>query len=110
VTPRLWLVSALVVLAAGCGASDEGPAKKVAGDYARAFAGGDFARACALTTAPGPKCEEALRSLHDGTDINSEVKSVTVDGDRATATFEGKSFPVPLEKRGGEWRVAIRGS
>jgi hypothetical protein len=109
VTPRLWLVSALVVLAGCGGASDEDQVKDVAGQYAQAFADRDYASACAVTTAPGPSCEDALRTLREaaGSDIKSTVKSVSVNGDRATAAFAGEPFPVPLEKRDGKWLVTI---
>jgi hypothetical protein len=106
VTPRLWLASALVAVA-GCGASEEGAVKAVAGAYTQAFADGDYKRACSLTTAPGRDCEQALRALHDGSVRNTKVKSVSIDGDRATAALEGGSFPVPLEKRDGRWLVTI---
>ena len=80
--------------------------RDVAGEYAQAFADGNYARACSVTTAPGPSCESALRALHRR-DVKTEVETVTVDGDRATATFAGESFPVPLEKRDGKWLVTI---
>src|SRR4051794_2155107 len=109
VTPRLWLASALVVLAGCGGPSEEDRVKDVAGEYSQAFADGDYARACSVTTAPGPSCEDALRTLHEGagSDIKTTVTSVSINGDRATATFEGESFPVPLEKRDGKWLVTI---
>jgi hypothetical protein len=103
--PKLWLASALL-LVAGCGGSDADRARDVATKYAEAFADGDYATACGQTTAPGPDCEAALKVLHAG-DVPTEVQSVKVTGDRATADFGPGTMPVPLEKRDGEWRVAI---
>jgi hypothetical protein len=112
----------LVLAAAGCGRSDERDVRDTLDAFAEATARKDYQRLCdelfsarlveeVRQTVP---CEVALRnsSLDDARDPKLTVRSVKVDGERATAqvaTSAANQRPsqdtVQLVKESGEWRI-----
>jgi hypothetical protein len=112
----------LLVLAAGCGQSEEREVRRTLDAFAQATARKDYQRLCddlfaerlveeVRRTVP---CEVALRnsSLNDAQNPKLTVRSITVDGDRATArvaTTAANQRPsedtVELVKEGEQWRI-----
>jgi len=117
--PLAALAVAAVALA-GCGASDSNDAKKTATDFYSALRGGDGKKACSLLTpeeaqsaggvggGAGGTCEATIGQIGSGLPA-AGVKSVKVNGDKATVTLSASSalpITIQLEKRDGKWRVA----
>jgi hypothetical protein len=134
---RLRLLSLAViacVVLAGCGSDEEEPAKapataeqEVAATlerYAAAVRAGDARAICADLLAPavierveaaGGDCERDLiadRIAEGGPDYRLEVRSIEIDGDRATAQTESleadgpRTVTQPLVRTGGGWRLS----
>jgi hypothetical protein len=135
------VVAACVVLA-GCGGDEERPApaqtpaptpqgspdeRAVAETlerYAAAVRAGDARTICAELLAPavlrkveaaGGDCERDLmadRIAEGGPDYRLEVRSIAIDGDRATAETESleadgpRPVTQPLVRAAGEWRLS----
>jgi hypothetical protein len=115
-------VLCLLVVAAGCGQSEERAVRRTLDDFAQATARKDYQRLCddlfaqrlveeVRRTVP---CEVALRnsSLNDARNPKLTVRRITVDGNRATAvvaTSAANQRPsedtVELVKEREQWRI-----
>ena len=134
----LLTASAACVALAGCGGDDrEQPAQAPAAGtpderavaetlsrYAAAVRAGDGRTICAELLSPdvlaavrsaGGDCERDLiadRIAEGGPDYRLEVRSIRVDGDRATAQTRSleadgpRAVTQPLVRVGGEWRLS----
>lgn len=129
-------IVALLVFA-GCGGgsspagNDREQVTEVVHDYGKAFADGDYGKACDLMTSEGKAqlekaavflgatggCENALEAASKQLDPADKAKfktaavtTVRVNGDQATARYEGSPDPVQLRKKGGDWLVDIPAS
>jgi Putative lumazine-binding len=118
----LALLCVLAVAGAGCGRSEEREVRRTLDAFAQATARKDYQRLCddlfaerlveeVRRTVP---CEVALRnsSLNDARNPKLTVRSVAVDGNRATAvvaTSAANQRPsedtVELVKEGEQWRI-----
>src|SRR5690606_32948567 len=123
---RLAVAVVAVVAAVGgltaCGRSEERDVRDALEAFAEATAAKDYQRLCdelfasalveqVRTQLP---CEVALRnsSLEEARDPKLEIRSISVDGDRATAVVrssaanqESSEDTVELVKEDGEWRI-----
>ncbi|HEX8087069.1 MAG TPA: nuclear transport factor 2 family protein [Solirubrobacteraceae bacterium] len=117
------LLAIVALLAAGCGADDEGDVRRTLDDFAEATAKKDYQRMCDDLLSPdlieqirrvNLPCEVALRTgLEDVENPRLEVRSVKLDGDTATARVhssasnqEASDDTIKLVKVDGEWRIA----
>jgi hypothetical protein len=125
-------VVAVAVALSGCGggggsgSSSSDDVKAVTQNFVKAFGAGDGKTACTLLTPEGQAafvkqvggplgvrdCAKAVEAAHGeaGAELNldfsgASVKSVTVNGDSASAVVSAgkRSLPAKLSKAGGSW-------